>query len=193
MKRYLIVGLGNPGKEYERSRHNVGFMLVDYLSKRWGIPLSRARFHTAFGVGKVYGKRVVLIKPQVFMNNSGISVAPFARFYKLPLNQLLIIHDDVDLELGIIRLRAAGSSAGHHGMESIIEELRGNGFPRLRIGIGRPTGKRDVTDYVLEEFKSLESQVLENVLDRASKSVESYLIDGIEMAMSRFNGHMIGE
>ena len=193
MERYLIVGLGNPGREYERNRHNAGFKLVDRLSEKWQIPFERMRYKAVYGQGKFLGKKIMLIKPQNFMNNSGLSVTSFMRFYKLSLDHLLILYDDVDLKFGTIRLRAAGSAAGHHGVESIIEKLGGSNFPRLRIGIGRPNGEQDVMDYVLENFNLKELEALDNILDKASKSVESYLIDGIEIAMSNFNGNVIND
>ena len=188
-EKYLIVGLGNPGKQYSDNRHNIGFMVVDVLAVRWKIDIKRRRKNALTGEGKIRNKSVILAKPQTFMNNSGLAVGPLQRLYEISTQNLLVIHDDLDLSFGRIRLRAAGGAAGHHGMESIIEKTATKEFPRLRVGIGRPKYEgEDVVDFVLKDFKSADKQKLETVLNQAADVVEAYLEAGIEIAMTRYNG-----
>ncbi|NMB60925.1 MAG: aminoacyl-tRNA hydrolase [Chloroflexi bacterium] len=191
-EKYLIVGLGNPGKQYEASRHNVGFMAVDRLAARWQIEMRRHRKNAQTGEGKFDGIPVVLAKPQTFMNNSGLSVGPLQRLYAIEANRLLVVYDDLDLAFGRIRLRAGGGAAGHHGMESIIAKLSTREFPRLRIGIGRPKHEgEEVIDFVLTDFHGSDKAKLESVLDQAADAVETFLRSGIELAMTRFNGNYL--
>jgi PTH1 family peptidyl-tRNA hydrolase len=186
---YLIVGLGNPGREYENSRHNIGFMVINRLADRYGIKTRKYQSRAMTGSGNVSGKRIILAKPQTYMNNSGAAVRELSRYYKIESSRLFIIHDDVDLDLGILRLRASGSSGGHRGMDSIIRELGTTSFPRMRIGIGRPPGRMDTAHYVLEGFLPSELELLEVVLDRAVQAEMTFLEAGIEQAMSKFNGN----
>ncbi len=191
-EKYLIFGLGNPGKQYEASRHNVGFMAVDRLAARWQIEMRRHRKNAQTGEGKFDGIPVVLAKPQTFMNNSGLSVGPLQRLYAIEANRLLVVYDDLDLAFGRIRLRAGGGAAGHHGMESIIAKLSTREFPRLRIGIGRPKHEgEEVIDFVLTDFHGSDKAKLESVLDQAADAVETFLRSGIELAMTRFNGNYL--
>lgn len=191
-EKYLIFGLGNPGKQYEASRHNVGFMAVDRLAARWQIEMRRHRKNAQTGEGKFDGIPVVLAKPQTFMNNSGLSVGPLQRLYAIEANRLLVVYDDLDLAFGRIRLRAGGGAAGHHGMESIIAKLSTREFPRLRIGIGRPKYEgEEVIDFVLTDFHGSDKAKLESVLDQAADAVETFLRSGIELAMTRFNGNYL--
>lgn len=191
-EKYLIVGLGNPGKQYEASRHNVGFMAVDRLAARWQIEMRRHRKNAQTGEGKFDGIPVVLAKPQTFMNNSGLSVGPLQRLYAIEADRLLVVYDDLDLAFGRIRLRAGGGAAGHHGMESIIAKLSTREFPRLRIGIGRPKHEgEEVIDFVLTDFHGSDKAKLESVLDQAADAVETFLRSGIELAMTRFNGNYL--
>lgn len=191
-EKYLIVGLGNPGKQYEAIRHNVGFMAVDRLAARWQIEMRRHRKNAQTGEGKFDGIPVVLAKPQTFMNNSGLSVGPLQRLYAIEADRLLVVYDDLDLAFGRIRLRAGGGAAGHHGMESIIAKLSTREFPRLRIGIGRPKHEgEEVIDFVLTDFHGSDKAKLESVLDQAADAVETFLRSGIELAMTRFNGNYL--
>lgn len=186
----LIVGLGNPGREYARTRHNAGFMLLDLLGGRWAAKWADEKKFDA-RVAKVdrAGRRLILCQPLTFMNASGAAVARLAEFYKIPLERILVAVDDADLAFGEVRMRPQGSSGGHHGLESLAQSLGGEGFPRLRIGIGRSVGgARQITGYVLEPFRDEEKQMLEKVLQRAGDQVECWLSDGIERAMNRFNG-----
>ena len=185
---FLVVGLGNPGPEYEHTYHNLGFLVLDRLAARNGIRLSRFECRAKVGQGLIGSATVLLAQPQTFMNLSGEAVGALKNFYQLPLNRLLVAVDDADLPLGEIRLRAGGSSGGHHGLESIEQHLATRGFARLRIGIGRAAGAREITDYVLSRFDADEGMLMEKVLVWAANQAECWLDDGIEKAMNRFNG-----
>src|SRR5471030_1742470 len=186
---YLIVGLGNPGAEYARTRHNAGFLLVEKLAAQWHCGWSGERkFAARIAKREHGGKKVLLCEPQTFMNLSGETVGALKEFYQLPLKQILVAVDDADLPFGEIRLRKSGSSGGHHGLESIEQHLTSREFARLRIGIGRKDGAREITNYVLGKFDSSESELLKKVLERATDQVETWLDAGIEKAMSQFNG-----
>lgn len=182
---FLIVGLGNPGREYARTRHNAGFMLADMLATRWRAEWTlEKRFNAR--IARV--DRKILCQPQTFMNVSGEAVGALVVFYKLPLKQLIVAVDDADLPLGEIRLRAGGSNGGHHGLESIEHHLATREFARLRIGIGRRESAREITDHVLGRFAADETALLEKVLTRAADQTECWLGEGIEKAMNVFNG-----
>jgi PTH1 family peptidyl-tRNA hydrolase len=186
---HLIVGLGNPGAEYSHTRHNAGFMLVERLASRWQADWTNERkFGARIARSGQNGKRVLLCEPQTFMNLSGEAVGALKQFYQLPLKQILAVVDDADLPLGEIRLRASGSSGGHHGLESIEQHLGSRGFARLRIGIGRQDGAREITGFVLGKFDRAETVTMEKVLTRASGQITCWLDEGIEKAMSLFNG-----
>jgi len=186
---FLIVGLGNPGVEYAKTRHNAGFLLVERLAAKWKTDWSNERKFTArMAKTDRSGKRVLLCQPQTFMNLSGETVGALADFYQLPLKRILVAVDDADLPFGEIRLRTSGSSGGHHGLESIEQHVASREFARLRIGIGRKDGAREITNFVLGRFETAESAVLEKVLVRASDQVECWLDGGIEKAMNQFNG-----
>lgn len=190
---YIIVGLGNPGRQYRENRHNIGFMLVDRLASRLGVSFSRLESKALVTKAEYKGQRLVLAKPQTFMNLSGQAVGALARFYKIPLENLLIAYDDVDLPLGTLRLRPGGGSAGQKGIASIIERLGTQDFPRLRIGIGRPPGRMEAADYVLQDFSRTESEVLPEILDRAVDAVQVFLTQGLDEAMNQYNGQVVGE
>ena len=186
---YLIVGLGNPGSEYVSTRHNAGFLLVEKLAARWKANWTNERkFSARVARGEKSGKRVLLAEPQTFMNLSGEAVGALVKFYQLPLTQLIIAVDDADLPLGEIRLRPGGGSAGHHGIESVTQHLGSREYARLRIGIGRRDGAREITNFVLGRFEAGENAVLEKVLERAASQIECWLDAGIQKAMSQFNG-----
>ncbi len=185
---YLVAGLGNPGRKYERHRHNVGFMLLNRLSIKLGEPFNKVQSRALVAKTTFQGERLILVKPQTYMNDSGKSVASLLHFYKVPLENLLVTYDDIDLPLGTLRLRPAGGSAGHKGMQSIIERLGTESFPRLRIGTGRPPGKKEAAGYVLEEFPPDEAELLSLTLDRALQAVLTYLQAGLERAMNAYNG-----
>ena len=188
---FLIVGLGNPGREYRLNRHNIGFRAIDCLAQVWGITLGNVRNKALIGQGLRGEVRVILAKPQTFMNLSGQSGAPLLRFYKIPLEKMLVIYDDLDLPLGTLRLRENGGSAGHKGMTSIIEQLGFNDFPRLRLGIGRPAGRMPVEDYVLQNFTEKEEDLLSTLLDRSVEAVDVFIKNGVNVAMTQFNGSLL--
>ena len=186
---HLIVGLGNPGAEYARTRHNAGFLLVEKLAAKWkAIWTNERKFEARVAKSERGEKRVLLCQPQTFMNLSGAAVGALLNFYQLPLKQLVVAVDDADLPFGEIRLRASGGSGGHHGLESIAQHVGSREYARLRIGIGRQDGAREITNFVLGRFDPAETLVLEKVLERASGQVECWLDGGIEKAMSQFNG-----
>jgi len=186
---HLIVGLGNPGAEYARTRHNAGFRLADRLVERWHASWTAARkFNARLARVKRGEQRVLLCQPQTFMNASGEAVRAVADYYSVPPERLLVVVDDADLPLGEIRLRPRGSSGGHHGLESLEQHLGTRDFPRLRIGIGRQAGAREITDYVLSRFSSTEAALADKVLVVACDQVDCWLDAGIQKAMSQFNG-----
>ena len=186
---HLIAGLGNPGEEYAKTRHNAGFSLAGKLAARWKADWkSERKFNARVARAKRNGIRVLLCQPRTFMNASGEAVKAVMGLYRLPPEHLLVAVDDADLPLGEIRLRAGGSSGGHHGLESVEQHLGTRAFARLRLGIGRKDGAREITDYVLDRFDAAEAALMEKVLCRAADQAECWLDDGIEMAMNRFNG-----
>lgn len=186
-RNFLIVGLGNPGKEYAQNRHNIGFMVLNQLANQNNQTFSRLE-HQAFVLKiKVADANLILAKPQTYMNLSGQSVAPLLRYYKIPLTHLLVVYDDIDLPFGTIRLRPNGSSGGHKGIQSIIERLGTQEFPRLRIGIGRPTGRKEAANYVLEDFSPNEKEQLPFIIDRAIQAILDLIQYGLIEAMNRYN------
>jgi peptidyl-tRNA hydrolase, PTH1 family len=186
---FLVVGLGNPGKEYAKTRHNAGFLLVEKLAEQWRANwTAEKKFNSRLARAERSGRKSVLCQPQTFMNASGEAVRAVSDFFRLPPEKILLVVDDADLPFGEIRLRGSGSSGGHHGLESVEEHLGTRDFPRLRIGIGRKDSSRQITNYVLGQFAKDEAELLEKVLARATKQVECWASDGIAKAMSQFNG-----
>ena len=187
-ERYLIVGLGNPGPKYAANRHNVGFLCLQRLAVAHGLAFDRVQQRNRVAMGTIDQHRVILARPQAFMNLSGSAAVPLARFYRVPPGRLLVVYDDLDLPLGSIRLRPEGGSGGHKGVQSIIEGLGGQqAFARLRIGIGRPPGRMDPAAYVLQDFSVDERRELEDVLDQAVRAIEVWLREGVEPAMNQCN------
>ncbi len=191
---HLIVGLGNPGSKYAGTRHNVGFRMVEELAGRWKAAWKlEKKFQASVASAERNGRTVLLARPQRFMNESGEAVGALTAFYQVPLKRLLVAVDDADLPLGELRLRASGSSGGHHGLESIEQHAGSREFARLRIGIGRTAdGRREITGHVLGTFAAAESPLVERVLAAAAAQAECWLENGIEMAMNRFNGVVNG-
>ena len=187
---FLIIGLGNPGAEYRQNRHNIGFMVIDQLAQVLSIPLQRVKFKAITGTGKFEGRRVILAKPQTYMNASGESVGPLSRYFKVPLNQLMVVHDDLDIPFGSLRIRPMGGTSGQKGMKSIVEKLGSQDFPRMRIGIGRPPGRMDPADYVLQNFKNEELATRDEVLDSATAAIKLFILEGLDKAMNTFNGEI---
>jgi PTH1 family peptidyl-tRNA hydrolase len=186
-KPYLIVGLGNPGREYRSSRHNVGFMVLDQLAEELGTSFTKVKMNALVTAVRWKGERLILIKPQTFMNLSGQAVSSFLRFYKLPLENMLVVYDDVDLPFEALRLKPDGGDAGQKGVGSIIQQLGTKQFPRLRIGIGRPPGRTPVSDYVLQDFSRDEKENLPFVLGQAVLAAQHVIEFGLNAAMTRFN------
>lgn len=184
---FLIVGLGNPGKTYQGTRHNLGFRVVDRLAERHEISAGQKKFLGQFGSGSIGGKRVCLLKPQTWMNLSGGAVAEAVNFLKIPLDRVLIAHDDVDLELGRIQVKFGGGHGGHRGLESVVETLGQDGFTRIRIGVGRPPDSVDVSDYVLQPFSPAEQAAADDAVERAAEAAATWLEDGLTTAMNRYN------
>lgn len=187
---YLIVGLGNPGREYAETRHNIGFMLLERLGNAWGAQWKlEKKFQSRLARVERDERKVILCQPQSFMNSSGEAVAALTQFYQLPAERVLVAVDDADLALGQLRLRPSGSSGGHHGLESIEQQLATRDYPRLRLGIGRRAEDgRQITDYVLGRFLADERKIVEETLARAVEQAQCWLEAGIQEAMNRFNG-----
>ncbi|MEW6179021.1 MAG: aminoacyl-tRNA hydrolase [Chloroflexota bacterium] len=188
---FLLVGLGNPGREYRETRHNAGFMVIDRFAEEAGIPLGRVQQKAIIGSGSLGEHKVLLAKPQTYMNLSGESVAGLVRFYKIPLDRLIVVHDDLDLPFGTLRIRPDGGSAGQKGMQSIISRLGTDQFARLRFGIGRPPGSKQGASYVLHGFSPEEKKDLDYLLSRASEALKTFVLEGLDAAMNRFNGNQL--
>ena len=185
---FLIVGLGNPGREYRETRHNVGFMLLDRLAVKLNARFTRLQSRALVASATYQERKIILAKPQTFMNLSGQSVQGLVHFYKLPLTNLIVAHDDLDLPPGTIRIRPDGGSAGQKGMTSILERFGTDDFPRLRLGIGRPPGQMQAPDYVLQDFSNADLMVISETLNRAVEATLTFVIEGLDAAMNKFNG-----
>lgn len=184
---YLIIGLGNPGLRYANTRHNVGFDTVDYLSYKFGIKVTKVRHKALIGEGFIEGKKVVLVKPQTYMNLSGESVREVVDWYKAPLGNIIMIYDDADLDPGRIRVRPKGSSGTHNGMKSVIYQLQSDEFPRIRIGIGKQPENWDLADYVLSKFDDDQRKIANESIKRAAEAVMTIIKSGITEAMNLYN------
>lgn len=185
---FLLVGLGNPGREYKDTRHNFGFMLIDRIAVRLNARGMKVQSHAIVMSTTHEERKLILAKPQTFMNLSGQSVQGLAHFYKVPFTNMLVLSDDLDIPFGTIRIRASGGPGGQRGMASIIEKLGSKDFPRLRLGIGRPPGRMDPAAYVLQSFSRDETQTLSEVLDRGADAVLAFVTHGLNKAMNEFNG-----
>lgn len=183
----LVIGLGNPGKEYAMTRHNAGFMVVDRLADDFRISMDKSKFETIYGKGKVHGNDVILAKPQAFMNRSGSSVYRLANFYRISCEEMLIIHDDIDLAFGRIKIKEKGGDGGHKGIRSIIDAFGGGNFTRLRIGIGRSEVGAGVVNHVLGRFNPEEKAFLDKIISTAMDAALTILCEGAKEGMNRFN------
>ncbi len=183
----LIVGLGNPGKEYERTRHNVGFAVVDEFARRHALTINKREHQALSGEGRVEEMRVFLLKPQTYMNLSGQSVASFLRQKPLPLADIIVVTDDIALPLGKLRLRAEGSAGGHNGLKSLIQHLHGQNFPRLRFGVGAPRDASVQVDFVLGQFNRREQGEVDEAVEQAVAALETWAGAGMEQAMQKYN------
>lgn len=183
----LIAGLGNPGKKYEKTRHNLGFRVVDLLAERWDVEHFDVRFEGEMAKARTHGRRALLIKPQTFMNLSGSTIAACARYHDIPIERVWIVHDDIDLPLGRMRIRVGGRSGGHNGVKDVIERLESEEFVRFRIGIGRPKGRILVEDYVVQPFAPDERDEARTAVERAADAIEESLRHDLTHAMNIFN------
>jgi PTH1 family peptidyl-tRNA hydrolase len=185
---FLLIGLGNPGREYANTRHNFGFMLIDRIAVRLNARGMKVQSKAIVMDARYEERKLLLAKPQTYMNLSGQSVQGLVHFYKLPLANVVILSDDLDLPFGTIRIRPSGGPGGQRGLSSIIEKLGTKDIPRLRLGIGRPPGRMEAADYVLQNFSKDETQLLSETLDRAADATLTFVTDGLETAMNKFNG-----
>jgi len=185
---FLLIGLGNPGREYKDTRHNFGFMLIDRIAVRLNARGMKVQSKAIVLTSAYEERKLILAKPQTFMNLSGQSVQGLAHFYKVPFTNMLVLSDDLDIPFGTIRIRASGGPGGQRGMASIIEKLGTKDFPRLRLGIGRPPGRMDAAAYVLQNFSKDEMQTLSEVLDHGAEAVFAFVTHGLNKAMNEYNG-----
>lgn len=185
---YMIVGLGNPGKQYESTRHNAGFICIDILAEKYGIKINKLKFKSLLGEGRIEGKRCLLLKPQTFMNLSGEAVREAADFYKIPPERIIVICDDISLEPGKIRIRRKGSAGGQNGLKNIILHLNGDNFPRIKVGIGaKPNPEYDLADWVLSHFSKDEAKLIKDAAEKVIGATEYMVKDNIDKAMSDYN------
>lgn len=186
---WIVVGLGNPGSQYDKTRHNVGFRVIDKLAENLGVKVNRSKFKALTATVTIGGEKVLLLKPQTYMNASGLSVEPAASFYKVPRERILVVFDDVSLPVGKIRCRADGSAGGHNGIKSLISSLGGQDFPRIKVGVGeKPHADYDLADWVLSKFTAKEEKDLAPAISNAAEAVEYFLKQGAEKTAARFNG-----
>lgn len=184
---YLIVGLGNPEEKYSNTRHNMGFDVINELSKECDIKVSKSKFDAFYGMGEINGKKVILVKPQTYMNASGESIIKFKKFYKISNKNIIVAYDDMDLNIGDIRLKAKGGPGTHNGMKSVVDNLNTEDFIRVRVGIGAPKYKDDIINYVLEQIPKREREILDESILNAKDSIIEILENGIDRAMNKFN------
>ena len=182
---YVIAGLGNPGKEYSSSRHNAGYMAVEYLAGKLNTKLNKLKFNSVYGDTSINGEKVMLVKPVTYMNKSGIAIAEIVKFYKISTSNLIVIYDDIDIPLGALRIRPSGSAGTHNGMKSIVDSI-GSEFPRIRIGIGR-NEEMDLADFVLQKFSRNEKDIVTPIIERAAEAAVEIIENGIDSAMQKFN------
>lgn len=186
---YLIAGLGNPDRKYQGTRHNIGFETVDLLAHREGIRLNKLKHKAVFGDGVIAGEKVIAAKPQTYMNLSGESIRDIVSFYKIPVENVIVICDDINLETGRLRIRPKGSDGGHNGLKSVIYQLVSDEFIRIRMGVGAPENEHvDLADYVLGRFSREEAEILAASAERVVSAVETIIADGVACAMNKFNG-----
>jgi PTH1 family peptidyl-tRNA hydrolase len=183
----LIVGLGNPGREYEKTRHNIGFEVIDRLSERLSISLTHSKLKGLYGIGQVNGEKVLLLKPLTYMNLSGESIRAIMDYYDIDLEDLIVIYDDLDLPVGKIRLRQKGSAGGHNGIKSTIAHIGSQQFNRIRVGINRPSNGQSIVDYVLSRFTKEEMELMEGVIEKCSEACEAALRQPFLQVMNEFN------
>ena len=184
---YLIIGLGNPEEEYAKTRHNMGFDTINKISEKYHIKVNKSKFNSLYGTGTIEEEKVILIKPQTYMNLSGEAVRDFMNFYKVTSKEIIVIYDDLDIEPGIIKIRKKGGAGTHNGMKSVVKEIKTEDFCRIRIGIGKPTYKNDLLNFILNKIPDEEYKVLQTAQDTACKAVIEILKNGIDSAMNKYN------
>ena len=186
---WLLVCLGNPGDQYDNTRHNVGFMVADQLGERYGLPIQKLKFKALTNIFPISGEKVLVMKPVTYMNLSGEAVRPAADFYKIPPEHILVISDDTALDVGKLRIRKGGSAGGHNGLKSIIQHLGTDQFPRIRVGVGKkPHPDYDLADWVLGKFQGEDRKAIAAAVERCADAVECYIKEGPDRAMNKFNG-----
>ena len=184
---YLIVGLGNPEEDYSKTRHNMGFNAINKLAKQVGIEVNKKKFKGLYGTGIIENEKVILLKPQTYMNLSGESIREIIDFYKIKPEEIIVIYDDMDIEPGIIKIRKQGGAGGHNGMKSVISHLNTQNFARIRVGIGMPQNKEDSISYVIGAMKKQDEEILELATDKAKDAILEIIKNGIDKAMNKFN------
>ena len=186
--RRLIVGLGNPGDDYRQTWHNAGFMTIDHLAGRYAVSLTKRKFNVQFGLGRIDGLPVILAKPLAYMNRSGTPTRKLADYYNVGIRDLIVVHDDIDIEFGRIKIKEKGGTGGHKGIKSVMDAYGEGNFLRLRIGVGRPETSQDVSHFVLKRFSAAERSVWDRIIAGASDAAITLLSEGVQESMNRFNG-----
>jgi len=184
---YIIVGLGNPEPEYSRTRHNMGFDTINLVASKYKIDMNRTKFNAIYGSGIIEGEKVVLVKPQTFMNLSGQAVREFVNFYKIETENLIVVYDDMDIEKGTMKIRKKGGAGSHNGMKSVVQEIANTDFPRIRVGIGRPEHKDDSINYVIGNVIDEEYEILHKGVEQAAIAIEEIVKNDIDTAMNKYN------
>jgi PTH1 family peptidyl-tRNA hydrolase len=184
---FVVIGLGNPGKDYTNTRHNVGFNTIDLLAERNDIKINKIKFKSVYGEGLIGGEKVLLVKPQTYMNNSGITALDIYNFYKLPIENIIVVVDDIDIDFGTVKVKRKGSAGSHNGLKSIIFQLQKDDFPRVKIGIGDKRPGQDLANFVLGRFSKEEKQDIEEAIINAAMAVETIIKEDINKAMNKFN------
>lgn len=190
---YYIVGLGNPGIQYENTRHNAGFITIDYLARKYSIDVRKIKFKSLIGQGVISGHKVMLVKPQTYMNNSGEAIREIYNYFDFDHDKLIVIYDDIDIDFGSIRIRKKGSAGTHNGMKSIIYNLEFDDFPRIKVAVGKKPSYMDLANFVLSGFSKQEVKIIEEEVKLASDAIEMILEEGIEKTMSMFNSKRLVE
>lgn len=190
---YYIVGLGNPGIQYENTRHNAGFITIDYLARKYSIDVRKIKFKSLIGQGVISGHKVMLVKPQTYMNNSGEAIREIYKYFDFEHDKLIVIYDDIDIDFGSIRIRKKGSAGTHNGMKSIIYNLEFDDFPRIKVAVGKKSSYMDLANFVLSGFSKQEAKIIEEEVKLASDAIEMILEEGIEKTMSMFNSKRLVE
>lgn len=190
---YYIVGLGNPGIQYENTRHNAGFITIDYLARKYSIDVRKIKFKSLIGQGVISGQKVMLVKPQTYMNNSGEAIREIYKYFDFEHDKLIVIYDDIDIDFGSIRIRKKGSAGTHNGMKSIIYNLEFDDFPRIKVAVGKKPSYMDLANFVLSGFSKQEAKIIEEEVKLTSDAIEMILEEGIEKTMSMFNSKRLVE